>query len=320
MSRLRPEEEYKKTKSYKFFRWLKGEKDPYIDNVEMHVQSTKILEEKTIIERMHEKKHMMEEVNDLEHNRDLIVFKSFYRITCIVFCITLFFLLLITVSYLPPANSANNPSNNEVSGRYLSKTIEETGAVSAVTGMIIQYRGFDTFGETHVLFIATVCVMILLMVDNQKEKELANERDRKYEPRDDKILEHTCFVVIPIVFIFGFYVIVNGHISPGGGFSGGAIIGAGLILYASTYGFRKTQRFFNEHVYKIVKVSALIIYAAIMGTYFYFGANQIPLNVPLGEPGNILSAGFILPINILVGLEVACTMYAFFAMFRKGGL
>lgn len=320
MSRRRPESEYQKTKSYRFFTWLKGEKDPYIGNVEMHKQKRHVLREEVIKERTGEIKTMLDEVNDIEHNKDFLLFNRFYKLISVVICVILFFLLLVTVSYLPPAGGTDNPSSNEVSQRYLEKTIDETGAVSSVAGMIIQYRGFDTFGETHVLFVATICVMILLVIENKKDKSIADEKDRKYEPRNDKILEMTALVLVPIIFMFGLYVVMNGHISPGGGFSGGAVIGAGLILYASCYGFKKTQCFFNEKVYKIVKVSALILYALIMGVYFYCGANNIPLDIPLGTPGNILSAGIILPINILVGLEVACTMYAFFALFRKGGL
>ena len=49
-------------------------------------------------------------------------------------------------------------------------------------------------------------------------------------------------------------------------------------------------------------------------------ANGLPCLVPLGEPGKILSGGITLPINIFVGSEVACTMYAFYALFRRGGL
>ena len=53
---------------------------------------------------------------------------------------------------------------------------------------------------------------------------------------------------------------------------------------------------------------------------FLTGANGLPCLVPLGEPGKILSGGITLPINIFVGSEVACTMYAFYALFRRGGL
>ena len=52
---------------------------------------------------------------------------------------------------------------------------------------------------------------------------------------------------------------------------------------------------------------------------FYTGANHLHSIIPNGTPGAILSGGLILPLNIAVGLVVACTMYAFYAMFRKGG-
>ena len=88
----------------------------------------------------------------------------------------------------------------------------------------------------------------------------------------------------------------------------------------TTFGFHKTQRFFNEKTYDAVKVGALSLYSITMIYYFYTGANEIQNRIPLGTPGDILSSGMILPINIFVGLEVACTMYAFFALFRRGGM
>ena len=49
-------------------------------------------------------------------------------------------------------------------------------------------------------------------------------------------------------------------------------------------------------------------------------ANGLPSGIPLGTPGAILSSGLIMPLNIAVGMVVACTMYVFYALFRKGGL
>ena len=51
--------------------------------------------------------------------------------------------------------------------------------------------------------------------------------------------------------MFGVYVILSGHISPGGGFSGGAIMGAGLILYLNADGFKRRVRFFTNTKSKI---------------------------------------------------------------------
>ena len=320
MSRLKPQKEYEKTGAFHFFRWLSGSKDPYLGEVEMQPQKEMEIPEATIIERMNEKQMIRDKVYDVEHNKELLFFHRIYVASAILFCVALVGVLLFTVSYLPRTGNPANPDNNEVSARYIESGLQETGALNIVSGMILTYRAFDTFGETNVLFIATCCVMVLLMVDDAILKKQEVKNDRRYEPKNDAILQGTAFVLCPIIFIFGIYVILNGHLSPGGGFSGGAILGAGLILYVSAFGFKKTQKFFNEHVYKVAKITALCMYG-IIGSYFYIlGANGIENHIPLGTPGHILSGGIILPIDICVGLEVACTMYAFYALFRRGGL
>ena len=118
--------------------------------------------------------------------------------------------------------------------------------------------------------------------------------------------------------LFGIYVILNGHLSPGGGFSGGAIIGSGLILYQNAFGFKKAKLLFNEKTYKTISACALLTYGLCKTYSFYTGANHIESIIPLGIPGHILSSGLILVLNICVGMVVACTMYTFYVMFRKG--
>ena len=56
--------------------------------------------------------------------------------------------------------------------------------------------------------------------------------------------------MIPIIFLFGFYVVFNGHLGPGGGFSGGAIIGSGLILYDMSFGPDRLRRILNLKSYR----------------------------------------------------------------------
>lgn len=62
--------------------------------------------------------------------------------------------LTATVLEMPTFGEAGNPSNNEVSERYLERAIEETGALNVIASIIIDYRGFDTLGEATVLFVA----------------------------------------------------------------------------------------------------------------------------------------------------------------------
>ncbi len=318
-------------KNSRFFRWLYGEKDPLLGKVEMKPQGEG-QEAKQISDQEFEKKQkqLLEKIYDMEHNWKLKFFEKAYHVLAVLFCVLLVFIMLVAVSYLPRTGNASNPDNNEVSERYITKGLQETGAVNIVTGMILDYRAFDTFGESNVLFIATVTVLILLRVDKKEKKEgeqadsnltqaEAEAQDMVYEPQNDLILQMVASFLVPLIIIFGIYVILNGHLSPGGGFSGGAIIGAGLILYLNAFGFAKTERFFTEKTYKTICFCSLTFYCLAKSYSFYTGAHHLESGIPLGTPGAILSSGLILPLNICVGLVVACTMYAFYALFRKGG-
>ncbi|MDO5538539.1 MAG: MnhB domain-containing protein [Eubacteriales bacterium] len=320
MSRKISEEQYKRNLSVRFKKWISGETDPYLGNMEITPKKEYAPDEKILRKHMADQTRIISRTYDMEHNRVYRFFNWFYRKAAFLCCIVLIAILILTVSYLPKTTDPGSPGNNEVAERYITQGMQETGAVNAVTGMILTYRAFDTFGETNVLFVATCCVMILLMLEEGTKKKAEDENDARYEPKKDVILQTIAGVLCPIIFIFGIYVILNGHLSPGGGFSGGAIMGAGMILYVSAFGFKKTQKFFNEEVYKVAKISALCVYGLIGSYYYITGANGIENHIPLGIPGHILSSGIILPINIAVGLEVACTMYAFYALFRKGGL
>ena len=322
MSKKVPREQYEKTLSYRIRQWYEGEKDPFLNTVEMKPQP-EFKEDKDVIEkRERERKRLYEHIYDMEHNAKVRAFRKLYRVFSVIFCIALVLVLLTMVSYLPTIGEVSNPVNNEVSQRYIENGLQETGAVNIVTGMILDYRAFDTLGESHVLFIATCTVLILLRVDKKKGKggqEDAEENDRVYEPKNDIILQTVARILVPPIIIFGIYVILGGHLGPGGGFSGGAVIGAGLILYLNAFGFVKTERFFTAKTYKWMSFCALACYALSKCYSFYTGANHIKSVIPLGTPGAILSSGLILILNICVGIVVAGTMYTFYVMFRKGG-
>ena len=294
---------------------VKSIQDGYV-----HVTAGSKETEEEILAHLRDTEEAIERVYDIQNNRRIKRFDKFYKIVAALFCILMLVGLLMCVSYLPQTGSADTVRSNEVVDRYIEDGLKETGAVNIVSGMILTYRAFDTFGETNVLFIATCCVMIMLMMDEKLLEAAEKKNDRRFEPKDDVILRLVASFLCPIIFIFAIYIMLNGHISPGGGFSGGAVLGAGMILYVNAFGFKKTQKFFNEQIYKVAKITALCMYGLI-GSYFYItGANGIDNLIPLGIPGHILSSGIILPINVAVGLEVACTMYAFYALFRRGGL
>lgn len=69
--------------------------------------------------------------------------------------------LLLALQEFPPFGAAGNPAHNEVMIRYLEQSGEETGAANAVTAMILDYRGFDTFFEATVIATALLAIMPL---------------------------------------------------------------------------------------------------------------------------------------------------------------
>lgn len=318
MSRIR--DDYENCLWSRLVRWVNGETDPFEGRMEMEpLREADFIGDSVYNPDRLDREKIAQYLEDTKKNKEIRAFRVLYSMGSVALCLLLIAVLLLAVSWMPALGDPNGPNNNEVSARYVEKGMEESGAVNMVTNMILSYRGFDTFGETCVLFIAATCVIILLQKNEEKIRS-TKETDWQYEPKPDAILQKMTLVLVPVIFLYGFYIILNGHLSPGGGFSGGAVIGAGLILYVTTFGFGRTQRFFNEKIYECVKVGALSLYSVMMIYYFYTGANEIRSVIPPGTPGNIISSGMILPINICVGLEVACTMYAFFALFRRGGM
>lgn len=321
MSRKR--DNYENSRLFKFKRWVDGDVDLLkngMETVELPQEETVIQEEETAVEH-----HRVKAARHKEgpEEKGLRIYRRIYQIMSVILCLSIICVLLWTIAYLPVFGNAGNPDNNEVSARYIERGLQETGAVNIVTGMILDYRAFDTFGESCVLFIGSCCVMILLKIEkSKKNKERLEEaeNDRFYEPKNDVILQKCAALLVPLIMLFGIYIVLNGHLSPGGGFSGGAVIGAGLILYLNAFGFEKTEKFFTEKTYRRITVSALTFYCLAKSYSFFTGANHLESGIPLGNPGDILSSGLILPLNICVGLVVACTMYAFYTLFRKGGM
>jgi len=258
------------------------------------------------------------EEHEKRERRRLQKFLGWYPLAAGLICLAMVGILLAAVLTMPAFGQPGNPTNNEVSEHYLEYTEEETGSSNAVTGMILSYRGFDTLGESCVLFLAVSCVMMLLLRDEKNTdghdlQKLAREEAAERKHRD-MILSRTASILIPFIFLLAAYVLLNGETSPGGGFSGGTILGSGLILFASAFGFDRIHVFFGRKVFDGVRVFGLMLYAVLYGYYIFMGANG------LGDPLSDLLGGLAMPIDLAVGLVVASTVYGFFSLFAGGDL
>ena len=235
-----------------------------------------------------------------------------------VLCAVLFTVLLLAAANLPAYGEASSPANNQVPERYVNQGVEETRALNAVAGMMLDYRAFNTLGESFVPF-AALCAVTVLMTRGRRKHPLPSETDYA-DYYADPIVHTMCKVIIPVILVFGTYVLVNGHLSPGGGFSGGAILSSALIIYAMVWGDQRAHGAIREKTVRRTMALAMGFYVVSKTCSFYMGANGMPDPISAGVPGRIFSAGLILPLNVAVGLAVCCTMYSFYMFFRRGAL
>jgi multicomponent Na+:H+ antiporter subunit B len=121
-------------------------------------------------------------------------------------------------------------------------------------------------------------------------------------------------ILAPYIMLFGFYVIFHGHYSPGGGFQGGAIIAAAIILIRIANDPEVYEMQFKKSLGIILgSVGVIIFFLAGLGAIF-FGRNFLDYSyMQFGgmEPGDVRSTG-ILIIEIGVGLAVTAILVSLF--------
>ncbi len=126
-------------------------------------------------------------------------------------------------------------------------------------------------------------------------------------------------IIIPFIQLFGVYIIIFGHISPGGGFAGGTIVGVSLILYRLIYGKSLTEERLNYSILIKYISFSMIFYGVLKGYSFITGGSYLHApTIPLGTPGSIISGGLLLPLNIVVGIVVSITVFFLFRLFYEG--
>lgn len=181
----------------------------------------------------------------------------------------------------------------EVGDYYTENGREQTGASNVVTSVVVNYRGFDTLGEVTVLFVAAIGLGAVLASRENKKK-------RSVEPAS-LVLYTGCRFLFPLILLFGGYIFIHGHLTPGGGFQGGAIVASAFVLvYLGCQGRRVSEagsraaESLGGLVFIIVGLAGL----AVGGGYFL--SNYLPK----GDLNTLFSAGVIPIIYIAIGFKV----------------
>lgn len=131
---------------------------------------------------------------------------------------------------------------------------------------------------------------------------------------ENAVVEVASRVIVPFILIFGLYVVTHGHYSPGGGFQGGAIMAAGIMLLRLSLGKKRSSRRFPPKVAPILGAIGLLIYAGTGLITLVWGGMYLDyayLPIP-GVSGASLRYLGILIIEIGVALAVFGVMITIF--------
>ena len=256
------------------------------------------------------------------------------KITGLIIAVLTGALLIYATADFPAWGDPHSPASLHVSPRYIEKTIEETAVPNAVTSVLADYRGYDTMYETTVIFSAGVACFLLLRIFRRREPEerlyrhvltgvTIHVKEGKLPPSDDferidsawtppdLIIKTMCRLLIPFIQLFALYVIAHGHHSPGGGFQGGVMLGASVILLAISQDLRTTVRRLREKVDALLCAAGVFIYAGTGALCMLLGANFLDYS----DLDRILRCGPIMArshgifiVEIGVGIAVMATM------------
>ena len=128
------------------------------------------------------------------------------------------------------------------------------------------------------------------------------------------IVKKVTQIVCGIIFLYGIYIIIHGHLTPGGGFAGGTIIAGAFILLILAFGSDFLALKKEETGSSIIESSAILIFLiiAVLGMIIG-GVGVFFINfLPKGTIGELVSAGVIPLYNIAVGMEVAAALLIIF--------
>ncbi|HPE69052.1 MAG TPA: MnhB domain-containing protein [Thermotogota bacterium] len=197
---------------------------------------------------------------------------------------------------------------------YVSALQRENGSLNPVSAIYLDYRFYDTLFEICVFFTASFGVSLVLSRFSTEQANDQEENPEEFSP------------VAPLFFfgatqVFSLFLVLTGHLSPGGGFVAGVVGGTGVLILSGNKPFHVLET--ELHRLKLHWIEQCVMLAIpILGIVSFFSKGVVLGNLfPTGNPGDLFSGGNALLLNALIGFKVFTgTWTIFFHFVRHRGM
>ena len=228
-----------------------------------------------------------------------------------------------------------------VSKHYVERGLIENRGSNLVTSVVVNYRGLDTLGEVTVLFLSVTGAAFVLR--RRREAGLAGggisgkvaavggddemagraraaesfdvDQIRRPVPASELVQTGARLLLGPMI-LFGAYIFVHGHLTPGGGFQGGAVVASAVLLLLLADHERKLPHGLMSWLESLSGFGFVLVGllgVAVAGSFLANGGV-----VPLGTWNRLFSAGLIPIIYVLIGLKVGSELAALLDVMMRG--
>lgn len=188
---------------------------------------------------------------------------------------------------------------------FTANFLEETGASNAVAGIYLNYRVFDTLFEALMLMVS-VMEVINVSWSNRHKEQYQFEEDELNRKNNSEIVVRMVGIIYPFVMLFGIYVIINGHVSPGGGFQGGAVLATALISRYLVYPN------FDLDLDVIEKIEKWLFFFIVLVPVVYVFMQIQPENTGMSNQAYMMVMNTLIGMKVFSGLSIIFYRFVFF--------
>ncbi|MEO0750601.1 MAG: monovalent cation/H+ antiporter subunit A [Pseudomonadota bacterium] len=214
-----------------------------------------------------------------------------------------------------------------ISEYHLANSYKGGGGTNVVNVILVDFRGFDTFGEIIVLGIAAVIIYALtetLLSSPVRARLLNRPMGNKAGDAHPLMMVVMTRVMMPIVLMIGAYIFLRGHNEPGGGFIAGLVVAIAIVMQYMASGFDWAEKRQRYPYHGIIGAGVLIAGLTGLGAFFFdteflassFGYFRIP---PFEEFELATALGFDLGVFLCVVGAVLLSLESFSRLGRRSG-